>query len=103
MNVHSCISNQKAKLIAREFRSSQGRSSIEFGFEEGLSSGKKVLKKYFKTKYIDLEVVKEKVVVKERKKVVYCHDLSGFANYVKEDRGISEDIEVDQKIVEPNF
>ena len=38
-----------------------------------------------------------------RKKVVYCHDLSGFANYVKEDRGISEDIEVDQKIGKPNF
>ena len=97
------ISSQKAKLISREFRSSQGRSSIESGFEKGLSSGEKVLKKHFTTKYIDLEVVKEKVVVKERKKVVYCHDLSGFANYVKEDRGISEDIEVDQKIVEPNL
>ena len=97
------ISNQKAKIIAREFRISQGRSSIEPGFEEGLSSQKKVLKKYFTTKYINLEVVKEKLVVKERKKVVYCHDVSGFANHVKEDRGITDDIEVDQKIGKPNF
>ena len=97
------LSNQKAKTIAREFRLSQGKTSIEAGFAEGLAAGPKVLKKYFTTKYIDLEIKKENLVVKERKKLVYCHDLSGFANYVKEDRGITEDIEVDQKIGKSKF
>ena len=92
------LSNQKAKTVAREFRLSQGKTSIEAGFAEGLAAGPKVLLKYFTTKYVDLEIMKEKVYVKEKKKVVYCHDLQGFANHVKEDRGITEDIEVDQKI-----
>ena len=53
------LSNQKAKTIAREFRLSQGKTSIEAGFAEGLAAGPKVLKKYFTTKYIDLEIKKE--------------------------------------------
>ena len=64
------ISNKKAKIIAREFRTCEGRTSIEAGFEKTLAIEPKVIKKYFTTKYIDLEVIKEKAVVKERKKIV---------------------------------
>ena len=73
------ISNSKAKAMAKEFRSSQGRTSIESSFEKSLSIDPKVIKKYFKMIYIDLEVMKEKVVVKERKKLVYCYNLLGYA------------------------
>ena len=48
---------------------------------------------------MDLEVVnKDKEVVIERKKVVYCHDLVGYAEHIKKERGITEDIVVEQKI-----
>ena len=47
------ISNSKAKLVATEFRKSQGKHSIEQGFSEGLSSQpKEIIKKYFKTVHI---------------------------------------------------
>ena len=92
------ISNKKAKIIAKEFRASEGKTSIEAGFEKTLAIEPAVIKKYFTTKYIDLEVIKEKVVVKDRKKIVYCHHLPGYTTHVKEERGITEDVAVDQKI-----
>ena len=45
-----------------------------------------------------MEVIKEKVVVIERRKLVYCHDLPGFSNYIKEKRGITQDVEVTQTL-----
>ena len=92
------ISNRRAKINAAEFRKSQGVRSIEPGFAEGLRSEPKVIEKYFTTKYIDLEVMKDKVIVVERKKLVYCHDLLGYVNYIKEVRGIKPEIKVLQKV-----
>ena len=43
------LSNRKAKLVATEFRRSEGKHSIETGFaEETYSLPKEIIKKYFK-------------------------------------------------------
>lgn len=93
------LSNRKAKLNAREFRKSEGKKSIEPGFAEDLSSKpKEILQKYFTTKYIELEVTKDEQIEMQTKKIVYCHDLPGYAKHIKEERGIKEDVDVQQKI-----
>ena len=93
------MSNQKAKLVAAEFRRNEGRKSIESGFSEDLSSiPKEIIKKYFKTVYIKLQVMNKGNLELQTKKVVYCFDLEGYAKHIKEARGISDDVEVRQKI-----
>ena len=50
------LSGNQIAAVAREFRSSQGRKSIEPGMKEQLQNAPLVLQKYFKTEYVPLEV-----------------------------------------------
>ena len=74
--------------IAKEFRSSQGRNSIEPGMKEHLQNAPLAIKKFFKTEYIDLQVRNKETNELEtvNKKFVYCHDIPGYKDHLKKVR-----------------
>ena len=82
------LSGKQMAAVAKEFRSSQGRKSIEPGMTEHLKNAPLVLKKFFKTVYIPLDVKNEetKLVEKVNTKVVYCHDIPGYKDHLKQVR-----------------
>ena len=93
------MSNQKVKLVASEFRKSEGRKGIESGFAADLSKiPQEIIKKYFKTVYVPFQVMNNKNLEMQRRKFVFCHDLTGYIKHIKKERGISEDVEIEQKI-----
>ena len=90
------MSANKLSAVAKEFRKSQGRNSIEPGMKEQIQDAPLVLKKYFTTVYIPLEVKNKetKQVEKATVKVVYCHDLKGYKDHLKQERGIVGEVDV---------
>ena len=90
------LSSNKMATVAREFRSSQGRKSIESGLKEQLQNAPLVLQKFFKTVYIQLQVRNKET--KELQtvmiKVVYCHDIPGYKEHLKKERGNSDEVDV---------
>ena len=82
------LSGNQMASIAKEFRSSQGRNSIEPGMKEHLQNAPLVIKKFFKTVYIDLQVRNKETNELEtvNKKFVYCHDIPGYKDHLKKVR-----------------
>ena len=90
------LSGNKMAAVAREFRSSEGRASIEAGRKEHLQNAPLVLKKFFKTIYIPLEVrnTETKQLETVTVKVGYCHDIPGYKDYLKQERGIIGEVDL---------
>ena len=86
------LSTNKVAAVAKEFRSSQGRKSIESGLKDQLQNAPLVLHKFFKTVYIPLQIRNKETKQLETVmiKVVYC----GYKEHLKNERGSSDDVDV---------
>ena len=87
------LPNKTIKLITSEIRKHHGKRSVEPGIAEGLINDPKVLEKYFQTEYIPLQCKNENTKEVETivKELVFCKDIPGFIDFIKESRGIKDE------------
>lgn len=87
------LPNKTIKLITSEIRKHHGKRSVAPGIAEGLINDPKVLEKYFQTEYIPLQCKNENTKEVETivKELVFCKDIPGFIDFIKESRGIKDE------------
>ena len=92
---------QTAEIIREEF----GRTSVEPNLKEYLEGYGKQTAPYFAVIENEFDVYvpdpdnpKKRIIVKEKRNLVYCNDLDGFEEYSREKRGIDKDKKLVRKI-----
>ena len=88
-------SMNQMKAVAKNIRSVHGRKSVESGIIEKLSAANKELAGFFSVIELDMdpsggengsEGHQSLIPGKVKRHVIYCHDIEGFTNYIKDAR-----------------
>ena len=84
------LSNNVLLDLAASLRSDDVK--IEPGLREDLYESGTMLKDYFEVRDFDLEIKENGEIVTVKKSVVFCTDVPKFVEFVKEKRGICNDV-----------
>ena len=92
------LTTQQEEIVAKGIRIAKGRKSIEKDFIPKERQRKKCLADFFSVITMQIDVTDSKKNPRQERAVVYCNDVPGLLNFIKEKRGYHPNTEYFLKV-----